>query len=117
MAHFIAIKKKHSPSVARAYLKNVSTYDGFPEDVVSDRDSTSTESFFTDLYNYLGIMSSMSTAYHPQTARQTERTNQVIEAYLHLCCNYKQTDWSCMLAMAKYAYNHSKHSATKVYRF
>jgi hypothetical protein len=25
MAHFIAIKKKHSPSVAIAYLKNVST--------------------------------------------------------------------------------------------
>jgi len=67
MAHFIPIKKKDSPSVARAYLDNVGKYDGFPEDVVSDRDTMFTGSFFTDLYNYLGIMRSMSTAYHPQT--------------------------------------------------
>jgi len=67
MAHFIPIKKNDSPTVARAYLENIWKYHGFPEDVVSDRDSTFTGSFFPDLYNYLGIERSMSTAYHPQT--------------------------------------------------
>jgi len=89
MAHFIPIKKKDSPSVARAYLENVWKYHGFPEDVVSDRDTTFTGSFFTDLYNYLGIKRSMSTAYHPQTDGQTERINQVIESYLQSYCNYE----------------------------
>ena len=92
MAHFIPLKKKDSPTVARAYLENVWKYHGFPEDVVSDRDSTLTGSFFTDLYNYLGIKRSMSTAYHPQTDGQTERINQVIEAYLRSYCNYEQND-------------------------
>jgi len=79
MAHFIPLRKKDSPTVARAYLENVWKYHGFPEDVVSDRDSTFTGSFFTDLYNFLGIKRSMSTAYHPQTDGQTEHINQVIE--------------------------------------
>jgi hypothetical protein len=65
MAHFIPNKKKDSPTVARAYLENVWKYHWFPEDVVSDRDSTFTGRFFTDQYNYLGNERSMSTAYHP----------------------------------------------------
>jgi len=117
MAHFIPIKKKDSPTVARAYLENVWKYHGFPEDVVSARDSTFTGSFFTDLYNYLGIKRSMSTAYHPQTDGQTERINQVIEAYLRSYCNYEPNDWASMLAMAEYAYNNSKHSTTKISPF
>ena len=117
MAHFIPIKKKDSPTVAQAYLENVWKYHGFPEDVVSDRDSTFTGSFFTDLYNYWGIKRSMSTAYHPQTDGQTERINQVIEAYLRSYCNYEQNDWASMLAMAEYAYNNSKHALTKISPF
>jgi len=117
MAHFVPIKKKDSPTVARAYLENVWKYHGFPEDVVSDRNTTFTGSFFTDLYNYLGIKRSMSTAYHPQTDGQTERINQVIESYLRSYCNYEQNDWASMLAMAEYAYNNSKHSATKISPF
>jgi transposase InsO family protein len=117
MAHFIPLKKKDSPTVARAYLENVWKYHGFPEDVVSDRDTTFMGSFFTDLYNYLGIKRSMSTAYHPQTDGQTERINQVIESYLRSYCNYEQNDWASMLAMAEYAYNNSKHSTTKISPF
>jgi len=117
MAHFIPIKKKDSPTVAKAYLENVWKYHGCPEDVVSDRDSTFTGSFCTDLYSYLGIKRSMSTADHPQTEGQTERINQVIEAYLRSYCNYEQNDWASMLAMAEYAYNNSKHSSTKISPF
>jgi len=117
MAHFIPIKKKDSPTVAKAYLENIWKYHGFPEDVVLDRDSTLTGSFFTDLYNYLGIQCSMSTAYHPQTDGQTERINQVIESYLRSYRNYEQKDCASMLAMAEYAYNNLKHSSTKIFPF
>ena len=117
MAHFIPIKKKDSPTVARAYLENIWKYHGLPEDVVSDRDSTFTGSLFTDLYNYLGMQRSLSTAYHPQTDGQTERINQVIEAHLRSYSNYEQNDWASMLAMVEYAYNNSKHSSTKISPF
>jgi len=117
MAHFIPLSKKDSPTVAKAYLENVWKYHGFPEDVVSDRDGTFTGQYFTDLYNYLGIKRSMSTAFHPQTDGQTERINQVIEAYLRSYCNYEQNDWAEMLGMAEFAYNNSKHSAMKISPF
>jgi len=82
MAHFITIDKKNSPTVAKAYLDNVWKYHVFPEDVVSDRDGTFTGRYFTDLYHYHGIKWSMSPAFHPQMDGQTERMNQVVEAYL-----------------------------------
>jgi hypothetical protein len=59
----------------------------------------------------------MSTAFHPQTDGQTERINQVIEAYLRSYCNYEHNDWAEMLAMAEFTYNNSKHSATKISPF
>jgi transposase InsO family protein len=98
-------------------MENVWGYHGFPEDVISDRDTTFTGSFFTDLYNYLGINRSISTAYHPQTDGQTERINQVFESYLRSYCNFEWNDCAAMLAMAEYAYSNSKHSATKISPF
>jgi hypothetical protein len=59
----------------------------------------------------------MRTGYHPQTDRQTERMNQVTEAYLHYYCNYEQNDCSEILAMAAYEYNNSKYWATKILGF
>jgi len=50
MAHFMPTEIKDSPTVARTYLDVVWKYHGFPEDVVSDKDSTFTRSFFTDRY-------------------------------------------------------------------
>ena len=117
MAHFIPLSKKDSPTVAQAYLEKVWKYHRFPEDVVWDRDSTFTGQYFTDLYNYLGIKRSMSTAFHPQTDGQTERINQVIEAYLRSYCNYEHNDWAEMLGMSEFAYNNSEHSATKISPF
>jgi len=114
MAHFVPIIKKDSPTAARSYLENVWKYHGFPEDVVSDRDTTFTGSFFTDLWNSLEIKGSMSLAYHPQTDGQTEHVHQVIESYLQSYCNYEQNDWASMLAMAKYVYNNLKHSSTRI---
>jgi len=117
MAHFIPIKKKDSPTVARAYREYVWKYHGFPEDVVSDSDSTFTGSVFTNLYNYLRIKRSMSTAYHPQTDIQTERINQVIQSFLRSDCNYEQNYWASILSIAEDAYNNSKHALTKISPF
>lgn len=109
MDHFIPISKKNSTSVTKAYLENVWKHHGFPENVVSDRDRTFTGQYFTDLYKYLGIARSMSTAFHPQMDGQSERINQVIEEYLRSYCNYEQHDWAEILAMAEFAYNNLKH--------
>ena len=45
----------------------------------------------------------MSTAYHPQTDGQTEKTNQGLEGYLRNFVNYDQNDWHQLLPLAEYA--------------
>jgi hypothetical protein len=46
-----------------------------------------------DLNRLLGIKGAASTAYHPQTDRQTENANQQVEQFLQLFVNHRQDDW------------------------
>jgi hypothetical protein len=57
------------------------------------------------------------TAYHPESDGQTERTNQSLEGYLRLYCNYQQDNWSDLLPIVEFAYNNSPHSTTQVSPF
>jgi len=50
----------------------------------------------------------MSTAFHHQTDGHMECINQIIEADSRNHINYKQNDWSEMLAMADFTYTDSK---------
>ena len=59
----------------------------------------------------------MSTACHPQTDGQTERTNQVLEGYLRTFVNYDQNDWYQLLPLAEHAYNNSATNAHKMTPF
>jgi hypothetical protein len=67
--------------------------------------------FWESLCKLLGIKRKMSTAYHPQTDGQTERTNQVLEGYLRNFVNYDQDDWYQLLPLAEFAYNNSATNA------
>ncbi|GKD37306.1 putative reverse transcriptase domain-containing protein [Tanacetum coccineum] len=60
--------------LARMYLKEVVTRHGIPVLIIYDRDSRFTSNFWRSLQKALGTNLDMSTAYHPQTDRQSERT-------------------------------------------
>jgi hypothetical protein len=55
----------------------------------------------------------MSTAYHPQTDGQSERTNQTLETFLRIFCNHQQNDWAKLLPVAQYALNARRSATTK----
>jgi len=59
----------------------------------------------------------MSTAYHPQTDGQTERTNKVLERYIRTFVNYDQNDRYQLLPLAEHAYNNSATNAHKMTLF
>jgi len=73
--------------------------------------------FWESLCKMLGVKRRMSTAYHPQTDGQTERTNQVLEGYLGTFVNYDQDDWYQLLPLAEHAYNNSATNAHKMTPF
>lgn len=56
----------------------------------------------------------MSTAYHPVTDGQTERTNQSLEQYLRHYINNTHNNWVSLLPMAQLALNAKVSDTTKV---
>jgi len=54
----------------------------------------------------------MSTAYHPQSDGQTERTNRTLEEMLRAYATYHQNQWDEHLAAAEFAYNNSKSASS-----
>nr|GFB17980.1 putative reverse transcriptase domain-containing protein [Tanacetum cinerariifolium] len=64
------------------YMKEVVTRHGVPISIISDRDSRFTSLFWKALHEALGTRLDMSTAYHPETDGQSERTIQTLEDML-----------------------------------
>lgn len=113
MAHFIPLKPPAgSKELASIFVKEIWRLHGLPSEIISDRDSRFTSGFWNSIMELLEIKSKMSTAFHPQTDGQTERTNQTIEAFLRAYCCEDQSDWASLLPWAEYSYNNSVTSAT-----
>ena len=106
MAHFIPCKEAMSArQLALTLLKYVFRLHGLPLDIVSDRGSLFTSTFFRELTRLLKIRQKLSTAYHPQTDGQTEKTNSTLEQYLRMYVSYGQDNWVDLLPFAEFAYN------------
>ena len=60
---------------AKLYHDNVYWRFGLPNRIISDREPRFSSQVFQKINKQLGVTSSMSIAFHPQTNRQTERTN------------------------------------------
>nr|GEV46603.1 putative reverse transcriptase domain-containing protein [Tanacetum cinerariifolium] len=71
--------------LARIYLKEVVTRHGIPVLIISDRDLRFASNFWRSLQNDLGTRLDMSTAYHPETDVQSERTIQTLEDMFRAC--------------------------------
>ena len=98
MAHFTGLPTDATAKeVAHTFLREVWKLHGLPSEIVSDMDAKFSGKLWEFLCKALGIKRKMSTAYHPQTDGQTERTNQVLEGYLRNFVNYDQNDWYQLL--------------------
>ncbi|GJU84141.1 putative reverse transcriptase domain-containing protein [Tanacetum coccineum] len=76
--------------LARMYLKEVVTKHGIPVSIICDRDPRFASNFWRSLQKALGTSLDMSTAYHPQTDGQSERTIQTLEDMLRACAEVGQ---------------------------
>ena len=101
-----------SEEVAKIYRDEIWKIHGIPKTILSDCGPQFALKFMEDLTRVLGTKRKLSTAYHPQTDRQTERINQEIGTFLRHYVNYQQDDWMEWLAMAEFAYNDKKHATT-----
>ncbi|GJX69115.1 putative reverse transcriptase domain-containing protein [Tanacetum coccineum] len=93
--------------LARLYLKEVVTRHGIPVSIICDRDPRFASNFWRSLQNALGTNLDMSTAYHPQTDGQSERTIQTLEDMLRACAIDFGKGWVNHLPLVEFSYNNS----------
>jgi len=96
---------------AYIFFKHVVCEHGEPETLITDRGPQFAGKFFPAYLSLLGTQSRLSTAYHPQTDGQTERTNRVLECYLRTFVSPTMDDWDLYLPAAAFACNNSHHSS------
>jgi len=106
MAHFIPCTKEINPRrFSELFMREIFRLHGLPKDIITDRGSIFTSEIWIETMKKLGIERRLSTAFLPQTDRQTERTNSTLEQYLRAYVNYEQDNWKELLPMAEFAYN------------
>ncbi|GKB76551.1 putative reverse transcriptase domain-containing protein [Tanacetum coccineum] len=103
--------------LARIYLKEVVTRHRIHVSIICDRDPRFASNFWRSLQNALGTNLDMSTAYHPQTDEQSERTIQTLEDMLRTCAINFGKGWVNHLPLVEFSYNNSYHASIKAAPF
>jgi len=106
-----------SADLAHLFVLHVFSKHGIPSHVTSDRSSEFVSNFFRSLGTALNMQLHFTSGYHPEGDGQTECTNQTLEQYLHIYCNYQQDNWSKLLPLAEFAYNNAPSATTSVSSF
>ncbi|GJV53705.1 putative reverse transcriptase domain-containing protein [Tanacetum coccineum] len=117
-AHFLPMKKRDSmEKLTRLYLKEIVCRHGVPVLIIADRDNHFTSRFCRSLQEALGMNLDMSTAYHPQTDGQSERTIQTLEDMLCACVIDFGSSWDRHLPLVEFSYNNSYHASIKAAQY
>ncbi|GJR14590.1 hypothetical protein Tco_0797242 [Tanacetum coccineum] len=103
--------------LTRQYLKEVVSRHEVPVSIISHRDSKFTSHLWKSLNEALGTQLDMSTAYHPQTDGQGERTIQTLEDMLRACVMDFRKGWDRHLPLIEFSYNNSYHTSIKAAPF
>ncbi|GJS57639.1 putative reverse transcriptase domain-containing protein [Tanacetum coccineum] len=117
-AHFIPMNEKYKmEKLTRLYLKEIVCRHGVPVSIILDRDPRFASRFWRSLQKSLGTNLDMSTAYHPKTDGQSERTIQTLEDMLRACVIDFGSGWDKHLPLAEFSYNNSYHASIKAAPF
>ena len=109
--HFIPVRMNMSmQQLVKLYTDNMVKLHGTPISIVSDRDARFTSRIWKEFQNAMGTELKFSTAFHPQTDGQSERTIQVLEDLLRSCVLDWQGSWEDYLPLVEFAYNNSYQS-------
>nr|GFB41407.1 reverse transcriptase domain-containing protein [Tanacetum cinerariifolium] len=103
--------------LTRLYLKEIFCRHGVPVLIISDRDPRFASRFWKSFQKSLGANLDISTAYHPETNGQSERTIQTLEDMLRACVMEFGNGWDKHLHLAEFSYNNSYHASIKAAPF
>ncbi|GIL89322.1 hypothetical protein Vretifemale_17151, partial [Volvox reticuliferus] len=117
-AHFTPTSKSVSArDTALLFLTHIYRLHSIPTTIISDRDPHFISDIWQTFWTHLGTSLTISSAYHPQTDGQTERTHRTLEQILRAYVQPAQDNWAAYLPIAEAAYNNSTHASTRTIPF
>nr|GFB18618.1 Gag protease polyprotein [Tanacetum cinerariifolium] len=93
--------------LAEIFQQEIVRLHGTPSAIVSDRDPHFASRFWKGLQKAWGTRLKFSTAFHPQTDGQSERTIQTLEDMLRSCALEWTGNWDNYICLVEFAYNNS----------
>jgi len=105
------------PTLAKLFITYVFSKHGVPSHVTLDQGSEFVSRFFCSLAAALDMRLHFTSGYHPKGDGQTKQTNQTLEQYLRIYCNYQQSNWSHLLPLAEFMYNNTTSVTTGISPF
>nr|GEW36789.1 putative reverse transcriptase domain-containing protein [Tanacetum cinerariifolium] len=103
--HFLPISENDPlDKLARLYLNTIVARHGIPFSIIYDCDERFTSNFWKSFQKALGTDLSMSTAYHPKTDGQSERTIQTLKDMLRACVIDFGKGWVKHFPLANFLY-------------
>jgi len=110
--HFILINTSFPVSqLTEIYIREIVKLHGVPSSIVSNRYPRFTSRFWKSLQEAWASKLRLSSAYHPQTDSQSERTIQSLEDLLRVCVLEQGGTWDCHLPLIEFTYNNNYHSS------
>nr|GEW73142.1 putative reverse transcriptase domain-containing protein [Tanacetum cinerariifolium] len=117
-AHFLLMQENNPmEKLMKLYMKEVVIRHGVYVSIISDRDGRFTSLFWQALHKALGTRLDMSTAYHPETDDQSERTIQNLEDMLRACVIDFRKSRDRHLPLVEFSYSNSYHTSIKAAPF
>jgi hypothetical protein len=115
VTHFIPVKMTYSGAkIAELYMSRIMCLHGVPKKIMSDRGSQFTSKFWEKIHKSMDTKLNFSSAYHPQTDRKIERTNQILEDMLRACALKYEKSWDKSLPYAEFSYNNSYQASIEM---
>nr|GFA55929.1 putative reverse transcriptase domain-containing protein [Tanacetum cinerariifolium] len=117
-----ALSRKDKEPI-RVRVLVVTVHKNLPEQIrnaqakVCEKENTGAEGFFGEGEPFEVRADDMSTAYHPQTDGQSERTIQTLKDMLRACVIDFGNGWDKHLPLAEFSYNNSYHTSIKAVPF
>jgi transposase InsO family protein len=115
----IPLRDAKASTVAEMFMNQIVVRYGPPMKILTDRGSQFTSNLFQKMCDFLGIRSTLTTAYRPQCNGANERTHRELKRYLNMFMSMDGSEkeihvpWDTLARYAAWAYNTSYHAVLR----
>ena len=106
-----------SAQLTQLFFLHVFSKHGVLSHITSDQGLEFISHFFQSLGKALDMTLHFTSRYHLEGDGQMEHTNQTLEQYLCVYCNYQQNNWADLLPLVEFTYNSALSATTGISLF